>query len=64
MQPYLMKVDEVMERLSVSRTTAYCIIKKLNQELQAKGLKTLPGKVHSGYFEEVYFNSSNKEAQQ
>lgn len=63
MRPYLMKVEEVMERLSVSRATAYSIIKRLNQDLQAKGLKTLPGKVHSGYFEEVYFNASSKGVQ-
>lgn len=59
MRPYLMKVDEVMERLSVSRATAYSIIKRLNQDLQARGLKTLPGKVHSGYFEEEFALASS-----
>lgn len=63
MLPHLMNVYEVMERLDVSRTTAYTIIKELNEELRAKGLRTIAGKVNSQYFEETYFASSKEEAE-
>ena len=60
MQPHLMGVAEVMERLGVSKATAYSIIKRLNADIEAKGLKTIQGKVHSGYFEETFFNLDGK----
>ena len=46
----MMKVDEVMERLGVSKATAYLVIKRLNAELEAKGLRTIPGRVSETYF--------------
>lgn len=51
----MMKVDEVMERLGISKASAYQVIKELNAELEEKGLRTLPGRVSKGYFESVYF---------
>ena len=33
----MIKCDEVAERLGISRTSAYAVIKELNQELSAKG---------------------------
>lgn len=60
MKPYLMGVHEVMERLGVSKCTAYNVIKELNEELEKKGLRTINGKVHSGYFEETFFASINQ----
>ncbi len=52
----MMKVDEVMERLGVSKATAYQVIKRLNAELEAKGLRTIPGRVSERYFDETYFS--------
>ena len=52
----MMKVDEVMERLGVSKATAYQVIKRLNAELEAKGLRTIPGRVSERYFDPTYFS--------
>ena len=56
LQDRMMKVDEVMERLSLSKASAYQVIKELNAELEAKGLRTIPGRVSKRYFDSVYFN--------
>ena len=44
-----------MERLGLSKASAYQVIKNLNSELEAKGLRTIPGRVSKRYFETVYF---------
>ena len=36
-QDRMMKVDEVMERLGLSKASAYTVIKELNAELEARG---------------------------
>lgn len=54
-QDRMMKVNEVMERLSLSKASAYQVIKDLNAELEAKGLRTIPGRVSKRYFDSVYF---------
>lgn len=51
----MLKSDEVARRLCISRTTAYGVINELNAELEAKGLKTRPGRVSKDYFEKRYF---------
>ena len=54
-QDRMLKVDEVMERLGLSKASAYQVIKNLNSELEAKGLRTIPRRVSKRYFETVYF---------
>lgn len=54
-QDRMMKVEEVMERLSVSKASAYTVMKELNAELEQKGLRTIPGRVSKNYFDSVYF---------
>lgn len=54
-QDRMLKVNEVMERLGLSKASAYQVIKDLNTELEAKGLRTIPGRVSKRYFEAVYF---------
>lgn len=54
-QDRMMKVDEVMERLGLSKASAYTVIKELNAELEARGLRTIPGRVSMSYFDSVYF---------
>lgn len=56
-QNRMLKVDEVMERLGLSKASAYQVIKNLNSELEAKGLRTIPGRVSKRYFETVYFQA-------
>ena len=43
---------EVAEIMEVSRTSAYRIIKKLNDELSGRGYITMAGKVSKKYFSE------------
>lgn len=55
----MIKCDEVAERLGISRTSAYAVIKELNQELSAKGLMTIAGRVSKDYFEQRYFGGKD-----
>jgi predicted transcriptional regulator len=45
-------VDDVAEILHVSQSTAYRIIRNLNQELKKEGKITVAGKISRRYFEE------------
>lgn len=51
----MLGVDEVCERLKVSRSYAYRVIRRLNSDLKDRGILTIPGKVNSAYLEERYF---------
>jgi len=44
-----MKADEVQELLGVSRSEAYRIMKKLNDDLKEKGFIVLSGRVSRKY---------------
>lgn len=47
--------DDVAEILNISKSSAYRIIKKLNEELRTTGKITVAGKISSKYFyENVY----------
>lgn len=52
----------VSEALGLSRAGAYRIIRQLNCELEASGIRTLPGKVNLVYFEKRFFSLPEKEA--
>ena len=47
-----MRVDEVAQELGVSKSYAYKIVQKLNQELKEKGYLTISGRVNRKYFQE------------
>lgn len=50
-----LNANEVAEDLDVSRSTAYRVIKRLNNELNGRGFLTVAGKVSKKYFaERVY----------
>lgn len=55
----MMKCSEVAERLGISRTSAYGVIRELNQELADKGLITRQGRVSADYFEKRYFGGKD-----
>ena len=57
-------VEEVCERLKVSRSYAYRVIRRLNNDLKEQGILTIPGKVNSAYLEERYFATEIPEAKQ
>ena len=48
------KADEVAEELGISKPYAYKVIRKLNEELKAKGIITIAGRVDRNYFNERY----------
>ena len=45
-----MKVDEVAQELGISKSYAYKIVQKLNEELKRKGFLTISGRVNKQYF--------------
>lgn len=49
------KADEVVKMLGVSQSEAYRIIKKLNEEMAAKGYITINGRVNRKYLEEQIY---------
>lgn len=46
---------EMAEMLGISKPYAYKLIKQMNEELDAKGFITIPGKVAIKYFEEKFY---------
>ena len=56
------RVDEVASELGVSKPYAYKLIRKLNEELKAKGFITIAGRVNRQYFyERLYGAGKEKE---
>lgn len=51
----MLTVDDIMERLSVSRSSAYAVMRELNGELSEKGLRIIPGRVSESHFNATYF---------
>lgn len=51
----LIGAAEVANRLGVSRSTAYTVIRDINQEMHGKGKRVIAGKVDEGVFESMYF---------
>ena len=57
-----MRSEEVAKELGVSRAYAYKLIKKLNEELRAKGYLVIEGRLSREYFmEKIYTNKNGKE---
>lgn len=53
--------DEVKRMLGTSSDqTAYKVIRQLNRELEAQGIKTVQGKVDRGYFIKRYFSTQSE----
>ena len=49
--------EEVAQELSVSKPYAYKLIRKLNEELKAKGFITISGRVNRQYFYERLYGA-------
>ena len=47
-----MRVEEVAEKLNISKSYAYKIVQMLNAELKEKGILTISGRVNRKYFME------------
>ena len=50
MSEHFLKVGEVAEILGISKSYAYKIVQRLNEELKAKGFITISGRVKKQYF--------------
>lgn len=51
----MLTVNDIMERLSVSKSSAYTVMKEINSELSKKGLRTIPGRVSEAHFNAIFF---------
>lgn len=58
-QKRMLNAREVSERLGVSTTTAYTVIRELNADTAKRGCRTIAGRVSEEYFEEVFFGSGD-----
>ncbi len=57
-----MKVEEVANELGISKSHAYKIVQKLNDELKEKGFITISGRINRQYFlERTCYNANNTE---
>ena len=54
-------MDEVAKELEISESHAYKIIRKLNDELKAKGYITVAGRVNRQYFNERFYGAERSE---
>ena len=50
MENRFIRADDVAQELNVSKPYAYKLIRKLNEELKAKGFITIAGRVNRQYF--------------
>ena len=53
--------EEVAQELSVSKSYAYKLIKRLNDELKEKGFITISGRVNRQYFNERLYGMGREE---
>ena len=61
-RPRFMRAQEVADRLGVHKTTAYEIIRKVNQGDEAKGTYVMRGRIRSDIFERVFFPGVDDDA--
>ena len=56
------RAEEIATELGVSKTQAYKLIRKLNEELKNKGFITISGKVSRQFFEEKIYGLRKEES--
>lgn len=52
--------DEVAEAMEISKSGAYKLIHRLNQELKDAGYITMPGRISREYFDSKIFHKAVK----
>lgn len=55
MKNSMLTAEEVSATLGMSRAYAYKLIKRLNEEQEARGVLTIPGRISRDYFESRMF---------
>lgn len=62
MQNGFMRVDDVASELGISKSYAYKIVKRLNDELKEMGYLTISGRISKKYFmEKLCYGSEQSE---
>ena len=56
------KAEEIATELGVSKSYAYKLIRKLNEELKNRGFITISGKVSRQFFEEKVYGLRKEES--
>ena len=56
------KAEEIATELGVSKSYAYKLIRKLNEELKNRGFITISGKVNRQFFEEKIYGLRKEES--
>ena len=56
------RAEEIATELGVSKTQAYKLIRKLNEELKNRGFITISGKVSRQFFEEKIYGLRKEES--
>ena len=60
MENRFIRADDVAQELNLSKPYAYKIIRKLNEELKAKGFITIAGRVNRQYFHERLYGAGKE----
>ena len=60
MENRFIRADDVAQELNVSKPYAYKLIRKLNEELKAKGFITIAGRVNRQYFYERLYGAGKE----
>ena len=60
MENRFIRDDDVAQELNVSKPYAYKLIRKLNEELKAKGFITIAGRVNRQYFYERLYGAGKE----
>ena len=60
MENRFIRADDVAQELNVSKPYAYKLIRKLNEELKAKGFITIAGRVNRQYFYERRYGAGKE----
>ena len=60
MENRIIRADDVAQELNVSKPYAYKLIRKLNEELKAKGFITIAGRVNRQYFYERLYGAGKE----
>ena len=61
MENRFIRADDVAQELNVSKPYAYKLIRKLNEELKAKGFITISGRINRQYFYERLYGAGKEE---
>ena len=60
MENRFIRADDVAQELNVSKPYAYKLIRKLNEELKAKGFITIAGRGNRQYFYERLYGAGKE----